>query len=114
MPFTEFTRLSLLEANGRILVEGRIRELDTSDPVLKATIHFVIVQESAVATGDATVDAPGTEFDWDGIATPAAGQFTAADTLAHGLAVLVKGGPSAAFETLVWSRIKTIEQQALG
>jgi hypothetical protein len=116
MPFTEFIRLTLLKANGRILVEGRVRGLDPGDPglkVLKATLHFVIVQDGAIAAGDATVDAPGTEFDWDGIATPITGQFTPADTLAHGLAILVKGGPSAAFETLIWSRIKTIEQQTL-
>jgi hypothetical protein len=111
MPFTEFIRLTLLEANGRILVEGRVRELDQGNPGLKATLHFVIVQEGAVAAGDATVDAPATEFEWDGIATPVTGQFTAADALAHGLAIIVKGGPSAAFETLTWSRNKSIEKQ---
>lgn len=113
MPFTEFIRLTLLEANGRIFVEGRVRELDPGNPGLKATLHFVIVQEGAIAAGDATVDAPGAEFDWDGIATPVTGRFTPADALAHGLAILVKGGPSAAFETLIWSRIKRIEQQTL-
>jgi hypothetical protein len=113
MPLTEFTRLTLLEENGHILVEGSVKELDPGNPALRATLHFVIVQEGAVAAGDATVDAPGAEFDWDGIARPVTGQFTAADALAHGLAILVIGGASAAFETLIWSRIKRIEQQTL-
>ena len=55
MPATEFTRLTLLEPYGGVLVEGTFSGLDVTNPVLEVTLHFQIIQGGeAVAVGETT------------------------------------------------------------
>jgi hypothetical protein len=112
LPATEFTRLTLLEPYGGVLVEGTFSGLDVTNPALEVTLHFQIIQGGeAVAVGETTVKAPGTDFDWEGEAAAGTRRATDGDALALGFAVIVKP-PS--FETHTWSQIKPIEPQASG
>src|SRR3982074_1159667 len=88
----------------RRLVEGTFSGLDVTNPVLEVTLHFQIIQGGeAVAVGETTVKAPGTDFDWEGEAAPGTRRATDGDALALGFAVIVK---PRSFETHTWSQIK--------